>query len=64
MKELRQEIKEIKDMVGNHLTDVAKDITEMRTDIAWLKRSQTFRIGLVTAVIAAMVSALLAVLIR
>ena len=38
MKEIKKRLFEIEKLVRNHLTDVAKDISEIKTDLRWVKK--------------------------
>lgn len=38
MKEIKKRLSEIEALVRNHLSDVAKDIAEIRTDLRWVKK--------------------------
>ena len=38
MNELRQEVKEIKELISNHLTEVSGRLAKIETNISWLKK--------------------------
>lgn len=59
--ELRDRLASIDTKVGNHLTETAKDIGEIRTDIEWIKR---FFWVFATAAIGALVSSVVNLVIK
>ena len=53
-KELHAELEEIRDKLDNHITHISADISQIKTDIDWIKRFFWLIAGsTITAIVAA-----------
>jgi esterase/lipase len=58
-KEIEKNVKEINDLLSNHFVDFKESITQVKTDVDWLKRSHWMVKGSMASAVGAMVVSLL-----